>query len=165
MASAVKSCLEPNRDVQNTIEARRWAESIDNHRDARSRHHDNRGRGWHHDSNDDRDRSWSASQRGPRAFGQSIRDARFPSHFRAPTNVPRYDGDTNPRVWLEDYRLTCHAGGATGDLFIIKNLPLYLSDSARTWLEHLPRDKIHDWTNLRRVFVGNFQGTYTRPGK
>jgi hypothetical protein len=43
----------------------------------------------------------------------------------------------------------------------MKNLPLYLGDSARTWLEHLPRDKIQDWTDLRQVFVGNFQGTYT----
>jgi hypothetical protein len=59
-------------------------------------------------------------------------------------------------VWLEDYRLTCHAGVATDDLFIIKNLPLYLGDSARTWLEYLPRDKINDWTDLRQVFVGNF---------
>jgi hypothetical protein len=32
----------------------------------------------------------------------------------------------------------------TDDLFVIKNLPLYLGDSARTWLEHLPWDKIHD---------------------
>jgi hypothetical protein len=55
--------------------------------------------------------------------------------------------------------------GATGDLFIIKNLPLYLGDSARTWLEHLPRDKINDWTDLRRVFVGNFEGTNMHPGK
>jgi hypothetical protein len=68
-------------------------------------------------------------------------------------------------VWLEDYRLACHAGEATDDLFIIKNLSLYLGDSARTWLEHLPRNKINNWTGLRRVFVGNFQGTYTRPGK
>jgi hypothetical protein len=37
----------------------------------------------------------------------------------------------------------------TDDLFVIKNLPLYLDDSARTWLEHLPRDKINDWTDLR----------------
>jgi hypothetical protein len=59
----------------------------------------------------------------------------------------------------------CHAGGATDDLFVIKNLPLYLGDSARTCLEHLPRDKINDWTDLRRVFVGNFQGTYMRPDK
>jgi hypothetical protein len=50
--------------------------------------------------------------------------------------------------------------------------PLHHKESAAlpqrlrgTWLEHLPRDKIHDWTDLRRVFVGNFQGTYTHPGK
>jgi hypothetical protein len=60
---------------------------------------------------------------------------------------------------------TTHVGGATDDLFIIKNLMLHLGDFARTWLEHLPRDKINSWTDLRRVVVGNFQGTYTRPGK
>jgi hypothetical protein len=128
--SAVRSRLGPNCDVQNTIEAGRRAESIENHRDNRSHHHDDRGHRRHHDSDDDRDRSWSLNQRCPRAFGQSIRDAKFPSRFRAPTNVPRYDGDTNPSVWLEDYRLACHAGGATDDLFVIKNLPLYLGDSA-----------------------------------
>jgi hypothetical protein len=90
---------------------------------------------------------------------------KFPLRFRASTNVPRYAGDTNPSVWLEDYRLACHAGGTTDDLFIIKNLPLYLGDSARTWLEHLPRDKINDWIDLCGVCVGNFQGTYMRPGK
>jgi hypothetical protein len=145
--------------VRNTIEARQWAESVDNHRDNRSRHHDDRGCGRCHDSDDDRNRSWSPNQRGPQAFGQSIRDAKFPSRFRAPTNEPRYDGDTNPNVWHKDYQLACHAGGATDNLFVIKNMPLYLGDSARTWLEHLPRDKINDWTDLRRIFVGNFQGT------
>jgi hypothetical protein len=59
-------------------------------------------------------------------------------------------------VWLEDYRLVCHAGGATDDLFIIKNLPPYLGDFARTWLKHFPHGEINDWTNLRRVFVGSF---------
>jgi hypothetical protein len=34
--------------------------------------------------------------------------------------------------------------GATDDLFVIKNLPLYLDDSVRTWLEHMPRDKINN---------------------
>jgi hypothetical protein len=165
VTSAVRSRLGPNRDVRNTIEARRRAESVDNHRDNHSRYHDDRKREWHHDNDDDRDRSWSPNQRGPRAFGQSIRDAKFPSCFRAPTNVPRYDGDTNSSVWLEDYWLTCHAEGATDDLFVIKNLPLYLGDSARTWLEHLPWDKINDWTDLRWVFIGNFQGIYMRPGK
>ena len=50
------------------------------------------------------------------------------------------------------------------DLLIIRNLPLLLSDSARAWLEHLPPSQIHDWRDLVRVFVGNFQGTYVCPG-
>jgi hypothetical protein len=96
--SEVRSCLGPNRDVRNTIETRRRAESVDNHRHNRSHHHDDRGRGRCHDSDDDRDRSWSPNERGPRAFGQSICDTKFPFCFCAPTNVPGYDGDTNPSV-------------------------------------------------------------------
>jgi hypothetical protein len=55
--SAVKSWLGPNHDAWNTIEGRRWAGSVDNHRDNRSRHHEDRGRGRCHDSDDDCDRS------------------------------------------------------------------------------------------------------------
>jgi hypothetical protein len=98
-------------------------------------------------------------------LARASRDVTIPSHFRAPTNIPRYDGDTNPNVWLEFYQVACHAGEAIDDLFVIKNLPLYLGDSTWTWLEHLPRDKINDWTDLRWVFVSNFLGTYMRPGK
>ena len=47
---------------------------------------------------------------------------------------------------------------------IIRNLPLHLADSTRTWLEHLPKNQIHDWDDLVRTFVGNFQGTYVCPG-
>jgi hypothetical protein len=45
--------------VWNTIEARRRAESVDNHHDNRSRHHDDCGCGRRHDSYDDHDHSWS----------------------------------------------------------------------------------------------------------
>jgi hypothetical protein len=131
-ASAVKSQLGPDRDARHTIEDRRRAENVDNNDDNRSRHNDDRRSRRHHDNDDDHERSWSLNQRGPHAFGRSIRDVKFPSRFRAPTNIPRYDGDTNPSVWLEDYRLACHADGATDDLFVIKNLPLYLGDSTHT---------------------------------
>jgi hypothetical protein len=96
-----------------------------------------------YDSVEDRGHSLTADLKGPRAFGQKVRDVQFPLRFRAPTTVLKYDGETNPSVWFEDYKLACHAGGATGDLFIIKNLSLYLVDSARTWLEHLPHGKIN----------------------
>jgi hypothetical protein len=67
-------------------------------------------------------------------------------------------------VWLNDYRLVCQLGGATSDEVIIRNLPLHLADSAWTWLEHLPTSQIHNWDDLVRTFVGNFQGTYVRTG-
>jgi hypothetical protein len=66
-------------------------------------------------------------------------------------------------VWFNDYRLACQLGGATSDEVIIRKLPLHLGDSARTWLEHLPTSQIHNWDDLVRTFVGNFQGTYVRP--
>ena len=50
------------------------------------------------------------------------------------------------------------------DLLIICNLPLFLLDSVQAWLEHLPPLQIHNWHDLVKVFVGNFQGTYVRPG-
>jgi transposase InsO family protein len=61
-------------------------------------------------------------------------------------------------MWLNDYRLACQLGGVTTDEVIIRNLPLHLADSARTWLEHLPASHIHNWDDLVRTFVGNFQG-------
>jgi hypothetical protein len=66
-------------------------------------------------------------------------------------------------VSLNDYRLACQLGGATSDEAIIRNLPLHPTDSARTWLEHLPASQIHNWDDLVCTFVGNFQGTYVRP--
>jgi hypothetical protein len=110
-ASAVKSRLGPQRDTRHTIKAHRRAESVGNNNDNCSRRNDDRGCKRCHNSNDDRERSWPPSQQGPRAFGRSIRDTKFPSCFRAPTNIPRYDGDANPNMWLEDYRLACHTGG------------------------------------------------------
>jgi hypothetical protein len=57
-ASVVKSRLGPNRDVRNTIEARRRPRALTT--TATTAHaHDDHGRGQHHDSDDDRDRSWS----------------------------------------------------------------------------------------------------------
>jgi hypothetical protein len=89
--------------------------------------------------------------------------ATFPQRFRQPTTIVKYNRETDPCVWLNDYRLACQLGGATSDEVIIRNLPLHLADSARTWLEHLPANQIHNWDDLVRTFVGNFQGTYVRP--
>jgi hypothetical protein len=84
---AQRSCSGPNRDARYTIEAHHRAASVDNYgysddRDHQDMHHlrrqDDRRRGGRYDSDVDRDHSWSPDQRGPRAFGLKVRDAKSP---------------------------------------------------------------------------------------
>jgi hypothetical protein len=93
-------------------------------------------RGGRYDSREDR--SPTPEPPGTHVLSREIRIATFPQRFRQPTSIDKYTGETGPRVWLNDYRLACQLGGATTDKVIICNLPLHLTDLARTWLEHLP---------------------------
>jgi hypothetical protein len=77
---------------------------------------------------------------------------------------PSTRGETRPELWLADYRLACQLGGTDVDNLIIRNLPRFLSNAARAWLEHLPPAQISNWDDLVKAFVGNFQGTYVRLG-
>lgn len=58
--------------------------------------------------------------------------------FRFPTNIPRYMGETNLGLCLKNYHLACREGHVDNDYFIICNSPLYLANSARMWLKHVP---------------------------
>jgi hypothetical protein len=93
-------------------------------------------RGGHYDSGEDR--SPSPEPPGPRAFSWAIRRASFPTRFQTLTTITKYSGESKPKLWLADYRLACQLGGTDDDNLIIRNLPLFLSDAARAWLEHLP---------------------------
>ena len=124
-APSVHDRLDDQREAQNG-----------HHMGSRRRHHDHDGaargyqlhRGGRYDSGEDR--SPSPGPPGPRVFSKAIRSARFLTRFRQPTNLSKYSGETNPELWLADYRLACQLGGADDDLLVIRNLPLFLSDSA-----------------------------------
>jgi hypothetical protein len=118
-------------------------------------------RGGRYDSEEDR--SPSPEPPGPQAFSWAIRRAPLPTRFRAPTTIAKYSGETRPELWLADYRLACQLGGTDDDNLIIRNLPLFLSDTARAWLEHLPPAQISNWDDLVKAFARNFKGTYVRP--
>jgi hypothetical protein len=118
--------------------------------------------GGHYDSGEDQ--SPSPEPPGPQAFSRAIRRAPFPTRFRTPTTITKYSRETRPELWLADYRLAYQLGGTDDDNLIIRNLPLFLSDTARAWLEHLPLGQISNWDDLVQAFAGNFQGTYVRPG-
>jgi hypothetical protein len=144
-------------DARNVINARRTGNAETR---AAAGYHPRRG--GRYDSREDR--SPTPEPPGTRVFSREIRTASFPQCFRQPTLIDKYNGETGPRVWLNDYRLACQLGGATTDEVIIRNLPLHLADSARTWLEHLPASQIHNWDDLVRTFTGKFLGTYVHPG-
>jgi hypothetical protein len=137
-------------------------------RDRRARLDEKVRRGYHprrggrYDSEEDR--SPSPEPPGPQAFSRAIRRAPFPTRFRAPTTITKYSGETRPELWLAHYRLACQLGGTDDGNLIIRNLPLFLSDAARAWLEHLPPAEISIWDDLVKAFAGNFQGTYVHPG-
>jgi hypothetical protein len=86
-------------------------------------------RGGRYDSGEDQ--SPSPEPPGPQAFSRAIRRAPFPTWFRTPTTITKYSGETRPELWLADYRLACQLGGTDDDNLIIRNLPLFLSDTAR----------------------------------
>jgi hypothetical protein len=57
-------------------------------------------RGGRYDSGEDR--SPTPEPPGTRVFSREIRTATFPQRFRQPTTIPKYNGETDPRVWLND---------------------------------------------------------------
>jgi hypothetical protein len=137
-------------------------------RDRQARLEERLHRGYHprrggcYDSEEDR--SPSPEPPGLRVFSRAIRWAPFPARFRPPTTITKYSGETRPELWLADYRLVCQLGRTDDDNLIIRNLPLFLSDAVRAWLEHLPPAQISNWDDLVKAFAGNLQGTYVCPG-
>jgi hypothetical protein len=148
---SVHEHLDHNRDAHNTLDAYRRGQ------DKKREEADN---GYHprcggcYDSG--KDRSLSPDLSGPQAFRQHILNVQFPSQYQLPTNILKYSEETNPELWLKDDRLVCQASGMHSDSFIIRNLPLFLADLARTWIEHLSPNKIQSWADLKEISMGNF---------
>jgi len=121
-------------DNQRRHDARR---DIDENRRRRYGDAEERGysahRGGRYDSDEDR---MAPEPPGPWVFSRAIRSTPLPSPFQPPTSIAKYNGETKPELWLADFRLACQLGGARGDdRAIIRQLPLFLSDTARRWLE------------------------------
>ena len=72
------------------------------------------------------DRSLSLEPPGTHVFSREIRAAPFPPRIRQPTTLTKYSGETDPGLWLNDYRLACQLGSTTDDAVIIRNLPCTL---------------------------------------
>ena len=134
-------------------------ECLVNHREARDTRHEinehwrrkhgvaeERGYNAHRGGRYNSDEHWMAPEPPrPRVFSWAIRRMPLPNSFRPPTSITKYNGEAKPELWLVDFWLACQLGGARGDdRAIIRQLPLFLSDTARRWLEELPANQIYD---------------------
>jgi hypothetical protein len=81
----------------------------------------------------------------------------MPRKFRAP-NIDKYNGETDPKIWLVNYRLAMKAASAPDTFFMIQYLPIYLIDSATNWLNNLWEGTVKQWADLEREFCNHFEG-------
>ncbi|GJN29132.1 hypothetical protein PR202_gb17327 [Eleusine coracana subsp. coracana] len=77
--------------------------------------------------------------------------------------IEKYDGQTNPREWLQLYSTTIRSAG--GDSYVMANyLPVCLDPVVRIWLTSLPEESVTSWGDLHKKLIESFQATCNRPG-
>jgi hypothetical protein len=90
-------------------------------------------------------------------FGQS----NTPKDFKPVTE--KYDGRSDPSIWLKMYRITTRASGANED-HMARYFPLVMDKAPVLWLDNLPAECITSWATLSRLFMTIYHATYNRPG-
>ncbi|GJN36611.1 hypothetical protein PR202_gb25487 [Eleusine coracana subsp. coracana] len=99
---------------------------------------------------------------GIKAYIPRLHIARWTKGFKS-VPIKKYDGQTNPRGWLQLYSTTIRS--ARGDSYVMANyLPVYLDPAVWIWLTYLPEESITSWGDLNRKLIENFQATCNRPG-
>ncbi|GJN40195.1 hypothetical protein PR202_gb29376 [Eleusine coracana subsp. coracana] len=99
---------------------------------------------------------------GIKAYIPRLRIARWPKGFK-PVPIKKYDGQTNPREWLQLYNTALWSAG--GDSYVMANYLLVCLDPAVwIWLTSLPKGPITSWGDLNKKLIESFQATCNRPG-
>jgi hypothetical protein len=77
--------------------------------------------------------------------------------------IEKYDGRSDPSIWLKIYSITARASGGNEDHMAVY-FPLVMGKVPLLWLDNLPAESITSWATLSRLFKTNYQATYNRPG-
>jgi hypothetical protein len=86
----------------------------------------------------------------------------LPKGIKLSDGVVKFNGQQDPRIWLDDFMTTVTIGGGSRDN-ALQFLSLHLKDNARAWLNNLALDSICSWEEFGQAFIANFRGTSRRP--
>ncbi|GJN35055.1 hypothetical protein PR202_gb23783 [Eleusine coracana subsp. coracana] len=99
---------------------------------------------------------------GIKAYIPRLRIAQWLKGFKL-VPIEKYDGQTNPREWLQLYSTTIRS--ARGDSYVMANyLMVCLDPAVRIWLTSLLEESITSWGDLNMKLIESFQATCNRPG-
>jgi hypothetical protein len=94
------------------------------------------------------------------AFSRRLRTIRYPKDFKP--SIEKYDGRSDPSIWLKMYSIAVRASGGNED-HMAGYFPLVMGKAPLLWLDNLPAECITSWATLSRLFMTNYQATYNRP--
>jgi hypothetical protein len=95
------------------------------------------------------------------AFSRCLRTIRYPQDFKPA--IKKYDGRSDPSIWLKMYNITARASGGNED-HMAGYFPLVMGKAPLLWLDNLLVECITSWATLSRLFTTNYQATYNHPG-
>jgi hypothetical protein len=92
---------------------------------------------------------------GAECFSLLIRSTPLPKGIKLSDSVVKFNGQQDPRIWLDDFMTAVTIGGGSRDN-ALQLLSLHLKDNARAWLNNLAPDSIRSWEEFRQAFIANF---------
>jgi hypothetical protein len=90
-----------------------------------------------------------------------LRSVAYPDNLKP--NIQKYDGRSDPNIWLSTYYVAIKAADGNFD-HMAAYFPLLMGDVPSLWLNNLPADSITSWADLSLAFTSNFQAMYNHPG-
>jgi hypothetical protein len=88
-------------------------------------------------------------------FSLLIHSTPMPKGIKLSDNVVKFNGQHDPRIWLDDFIIAITIGGGSRDN-ALQLLSLLLKDNARAWLNNLAPDSICSWEEFWQAFIVNF---------
>jgi hypothetical protein len=94
------------------------------------------------------------------ALAPRLRSVTYTDNFKP--NIQKYDGRSNPNIWLSTYYVAVKAADGSFD-HMAAYFPLVMGDAPSLWLNNLPAGSITSWADLHQAFTSNFQRRTTAP--